>query len=81
MQSQQKAGLSLSSLGFTDTQSEAEGEEIREGWREEREKRQRRIRNEAKGVLGNATAWAQSDPKGICEVHFRGSHGGHSAIF
>lgn len=31
MQSQQKAGLSLSSFGFTDTQSEAEGEEIREG--------------------------------------------------
>lgn len=61
-------------------------------WREERRKdrveeaKGGRIkglwnRNEAAGVLGRATAWAQLDPKGICEVNFRGSHGGHSVIF
>lgn len=86
MQSQQKAGLSLPpsiapsllSLGFTDTQSEAKGEEIRE--EEERGKEKGRVkerfkglwdRNEAAGLLGCATAWAQFNPKGICEVSFR----------
>lgn len=61
------------------------------GWREERRKdrveeaKGGRIkglwnRNEAAGVLGRATAWAQLDPKGICEVNFRGSHGGQCDI-
>lgn len=73
--------LTLLSLGFTDTQSEAEGEGIREGVEREESKRREegggiRIkglwnRNKAAGVRGCATPWAQLDPKGICEVNFQ----------
>lgn len=61
--------------------SERGGERRGEEWRGERQSKGRREakggrikglwnRNEAAGVLGCATAWAQLDPKGICEVNF-----------
>lgn len=72
MQSQQKAGLSLSSLGFTDTQSEAEGEEIREGV--ERGEEEGRVKEEGKQKEEESKVYGTGMRLRVCQALLQPGH-------